>query len=149
MDGDITWRPVTVDDLPLLAGWLAQPHVARWWNHETSAAAVERDFGPTIRGEEPNEDLFVLLDGRPFGLVQRSRITDYPGEATELAAMVADTWAAHPATTCVIVAVATVNVASWRALQSAGLVRVGEGHMESDNPIDDGRHVVHRIDRPC
>ena len=26
--------------------------VARWWNHDPSAEAVEADFGPTIDGEE-------------------------------------------------------------------------------------------------
>lgn len=88
MDGDITWRPVTPDDFLLLGVWLAQPYVARWWNHETSPEAVERDFGPTVRGEEPNEDLLVLLDGRPFGLVQRCRIAAYEEYLTPLAEIV-------------------------------------------------------------
>lgn len=87
--GEITWRPVVPGDFPLLGRWLAQPYVARWWNHETSADAVERDFGPTARGEEPAEDLLALLDGRRFGLAQRSRIADYPDEREELAALVA------------------------------------------------------------
>ncbi|MFD7665109.1 GNAT family N-acetyltransferase [Streptomyces sp. NPDC059788] len=83
----ITWRRVTEDDFPLLRRWLAQPHVARWWNHETSAEAVARDFGPVARGEEPSEDLLALLDGRPLGLVQRSRFADYPDYRAELAAV--------------------------------------------------------------
>lgn len=176
----ITWRPVTEADFPLLGAWLAQPYVARWWNHETSPDAIERDFGPTVRGEEPNEDLLALLDGRPFGLVQRCRIAAYEEYLTPLAAIVpvpddamsidyligdpelvgrgmgtrmirsivADTWTAHPDATCIIVAVSAANTASWRALESAGLVRVAEGEMEPDNPIDDRRHVVHRINRP-
>ncbi|MBN9101686.1 MULTISPECIES: GNAT family N-acetyltransferase [unclassified Pseudonocardia] len=180
MDGDITWRPVTEADFPLLGAWLAQPHVARWWNHETSPEAVERDFGPTLRGEEPNEDLIALLDGRPFGLVQRSRIAAYPEYVEPLAAIVdvpddamsidyligdpdlvgrgmgarmiasivADTWTAHPAASCIIVPVSAANAASWRALEGAGLTRVAEGEMEPDNPVDDRRHVVHRINRP-
>lgn len=180
MDGDITWRPVTPDDFPLLAKWLAQPHVARWWNHETSPEAVERDFGPTVRGEEAGEDLLVLLDGRPFGLVQRCRIAahgeyraplaaivDVPDDAMSIdyligvpelvgrgmgarmiRAVVADTWTTHPAASCVIVPVSAANTASWRALESAGLARVAEGEMEPDNPVDDRRHVVHRIERP-
>lgn len=52
----ITWRHVTQADFPLLGHWLKEPHVARWWNHETEPAAVERDFGPAARGEEPAED---------------------------------------------------------------------------------------------
>jgi len=83
-----TWRRVTAADLGLLRDWLARPHVRRWWHHETSAAAVERDFGPATRGEEPSEDLLVSLDGRPFGLVQRCRLIDYPEYLAELRALV-------------------------------------------------------------
>ncbi len=176
----VTWRPVVPADFPLLARWLAQPYVERWWNHETSAEAVERDFGPTARGEEPAEDLMALLDGRPFGLAQRSRIVAYPEEHEAFAALtpvpdgamtidyligepdlvgggtgtrmiaslLESTWRDHPTATCVIVAVARPNVASWRALEKAGLLRVAEGEMEPDNPVDDRWHVVYRIDRP-
>ncbi|WP_220039852.1 GNAT family N-acetyltransferase [Nonomuraea aridisoli] len=69
----ITWRRARETDFPLLRTWLEQPHVARWWNHETSAEAVARDFGPAARGEEPSEDFLALLDGEPLGLVQRPR----------------------------------------------------------------------------
>ncbi|MEU6762664.1 GNAT family N-acetyltransferase [Streptomyces sp. NPDC046853] len=81
----ISWRRLTEADFPLLRRWLEQPHVARWWNHETSPEAVARDFGRAARGEEPSEDLLVLLDGEPFGLVQRSRFADYPEYGDELA----------------------------------------------------------------
>lgn len=177
----VTWRPVAPADVPLLARWLAQPYVARWWHHETSVEAVERDFGPTARGEEPAEDLLALLDGRPFGLAQRSRIADYPedhaafvaltpvpdgamtvayligepdlvgiGTGTRMiASLLESTWHDHPTASCVIVAVAAANAASWRALEKSGLVRVAEGEVEPDNPIDDRWHVIHRIDRPA
>lgn len=88
VDGELDWRPLVRDDLPLLARWLAEPGVARWWNHETSPEAVERDFGPSVRGEEPGEDLVLLLAGRPVGLLQRSRIRDYPEDLTELVELV-------------------------------------------------------------
>ncbi|TDB97540.1 GNAT family N-acetyltransferase [Actinomadura sp. 7K534] len=83
----ITWRRVTEDDFPLLGHWLRQPHVARWWNHETEPEAVARDFGPAARREEPSEDWLALLDGRPFGLVQRCRLADYPAYRDELSAV--------------------------------------------------------------
>lgn len=85
--GRLSWRRVTADDLALLGRWLADPVVARWWNHETDAAAVERAFGPGTRGEEPGEDWLVALDGTAVGLVQRARITDYPEEHAEFAAL--------------------------------------------------------------
>ena len=84
----VTFRPVTADDFPLVGRWLARPHVARWWAHETSPEAVERDFGPTLRGEEPAEDLIALLDGRPLGLCQRSFWHAYPEEVAAFAPFV-------------------------------------------------------------
>lgn len=84
----MTWRPLVSADLPLLADWLREPQVARWWNHESSAEAIERDFGPSVRGEEPGEDLVVSLEGRPVGLVQRSVIRDYPEDFLEFDAIV-------------------------------------------------------------
>jgi aminoglycoside 6'-N-acetyltransferase len=178
--GNLTWRPLTAADLPMLAGWLAEPGVARWWNHESSPAAVERDFGPSVRGEEPGEDLVVLVDDRPVGLLQRARISDYPEDLEGFAALVpvppgaveidyliadpglrgrglgtrlitmavARTWTDHPAASAVLVAVVAGNVASWRALEKAGLERVAEGDLTPDNPVDPPLHYVYRADRP-
>ncbi|MFJ7326071.1 GNAT family N-acetyltransferase [Streptomyces cyaneofuscatus] len=84
----ITWRRLTEDDFPLLISWLEQPHVARWWNHETSVEAVRRDFGPAVRGEEPSEELLAHLDGTPMGLLQRCGLADYPEYLVEIAALV-------------------------------------------------------------
>jgi aminoglycoside 6'-N-acetyltransferase len=177
--GTLSWRPLAAGDLPLLAQWLAEPRVARWWNHETSMAAVERDFGPSVRGEERGEDLVVLLDGRPVGLLQRSRISDYQDDFAQLSALVdvpagaftldyllgeeslrgrglgtrlvatavARTWTDHPEASTVLVAVVAANVASWRALEKAGLRRIAAGPMPPDNPVDDPLHYVYRIDR--
>ncbi len=176
----LSWRPLAAADLPLLARWLAQPQVARWWAHDASPAAVERDFGPSVRGEEPGEDLVVLLDGRPVGLLQRARISDHPEDLAEFSAVVevppgaveidyllADdaprghgvgtrliatalerTWRDHPDAPAVLVAVVAGNVASWRALEKAGLRRVAEGDMTPDDPRDGPLHYVYRADRP-
>ncbi len=89
VDGtDLAWRPLVAADLDLLAGWLAEPAVARWWHHDATPEGVRRDFGPSVRGEEPGEDLVVSLDGRPFGLVQRSVIGDYPEDLAEFRLLV-------------------------------------------------------------
>lgn len=82
-----TFRPLTRDDFPVLAGWLAAPHVARWWAHEYTPEALERDFGDSIDRREPGEDHVVLLDGRPIGHIQYSRFVDYPEYRDELSAV--------------------------------------------------------------
>jgi aminoglycoside 6'-N-acetyltransferase len=179
IDGALQWRRLVAGDLPLLAGWLAEPVVARWWNHDSTPEGVERDFGPSVRGEEPGEDLVVSLDGRPIGLVQRAVISDYPEDLAEfgslvevpegaveldyligepalrgrglgsrmIAALVRDTWTTTPAVPAVITAVAATNVASWRALEKAGLRRIAEGPMTPESPEDGSLHYVYRVDR--
>ncbi|AHH18176.1 acetyltransferase (GNAT) domain-containing protein [Nocardia nova SH22a] len=80
----ITWRPLTPDDFALLGAWLAAPHVRRWWNHESDPQSIDRDFGPTARGEVLAEDLLVSADGDPVGLVQRIRWGDWPDYLDEV-----------------------------------------------------------------
>jgi aminoglycoside 6'-N-acetyltransferase len=164
----------------MLAEWLREPQVARWWNHETTTEAIERDFGPSVRGEEAGEDLVVSIDGRPIGLMQRSVISDYPEDLAEFAAIVdvpecaveldyligdaaqrghglgarliaaavENTWTDYPSAPAVLVAVVAANIASWRALEKAGLRRIAEGPMSPDNPVDDPLHYVYRVDKP-
>ncbi|MEV8046876.1 GNAT family N-acetyltransferase [Streptomyces griseoluteus] len=177
---EITWRRIEEQDFPLLRRWLQQPHVQRWWNHETTVEAVARDFGPATRGEEPSEDLLASLEGRPVGLVQRSRLCDYPDYAAALEAIVhvpggamtidyligdpretcqgigtamlhsvvVRTWVEHPAAPCILVPVVAANQPSWRALERAGLRRIGVGDLQPDNPVDDRTHYLYRVDRP-
>ncbi len=84
LDGPVDFRPLTRADLPLLARWLAEPLVARWWDHATTPEALEADFGPCIDGTDPAEVLLALTGGRPFGLVQRYLVADFPEYVAEL-----------------------------------------------------------------
>lgn len=65
-------RPLTIDDLPLAAGWRAQPHVRRWWGE------------PDVEGEaeklnDPHIDLWIVeAAGRPFALIQDYAIHAWP-----------------------------------------------------------------------
>lgn len=65
-----------------------------------------------------------------------------------IASMVERTWSDHPDASCVLVPVVAANRTSWRALEKAGLRRVGEGNMKPDNPLDEPLHYVYRVDRP-
>lgn len=87
MTAGIAFRRVERSDFPLLTRWLAEPHVARWWNHEWSPEAIERGFGQSVDGLEPGEDWLALLDDTPLGMIQYCRFADYPEYLEELSAV--------------------------------------------------------------
>ena len=80
----ISFRPLARADFPLLTHWLQQPHVLRWWNHETAPAAVEADFGPSIDGSDAAELFIAMHADRPIGYIQRYTFADNPGYIEEL-----------------------------------------------------------------
>ncbi len=61
----VTFRPLRREDFGLLAGWLTEPLVARWWNHDTTPQAIERDFGGAVDGREPTEVCIASVGERP------------------------------------------------------------------------------------
>lgn len=65
--GVLTWRLLSAADLPMLARWLQERGAIRWWNHEYTLEAVKRDFGGSVRGDEPGQDLVISLDDHLIG----------------------------------------------------------------------------------
>ncbi len=65
-----------------------------------------------------------------------------------IAAAVRNTWCDYIGAPAVLVAVVAANVASWRALERAGLQRIAQGAMSPDNPVDGPLHYIYRVDRP-
>jgi aminoglycoside 6'-N-acetyltransferase len=60
------FRPVTPGDLPTIAAWLAEPHVAEWWDDpETEIAEIAKHIESISV-----EPLIVELDGEPIGYLQ-------------------------------------------------------------------------------
>ena len=102
------------------------------------------------------EDLaeFTAVVAVPDGAVTIDYLIGDParcgrGLGTRLISMaMARTWRDLPEAPAVLVAVVAANVASWRALEKAGLRRIAEGAMTPDNPVDDPLHYVYRADRP-
>lgn len=80
----LDFRPLRRADFGLLARWLDEPLVRRWWNHETSPEAIERDFGPAVDGRDPTEVCVACEDDRPVGLIQRYLIAATPAYEEEL-----------------------------------------------------------------
>lgn len=60
------FRPVTEKDLPMIAGWLAMPHLAEWWNDPETEIAEIRDHIDSISVEP----LIVELDGKAIAYLQ-------------------------------------------------------------------------------
>jgi aminoglycoside 6'-N-acetyltransferase len=83
----IRFRPMTEDDLPAIAAWLALPHVARWWTADTTAEAELAEYRQWVTGGDPATImLMVLLDDVPVGWCQWYRWADYAAEAAEMGA---------------------------------------------------------------
>lgn len=60
------FRPVTKADLPMIAAWLAEPHVAEWWNDpETEIVSISEHIDSISV-----EPLIIELEGRPIGYLQ-------------------------------------------------------------------------------
>lgn len=165
-------------DLALVARWLAEPHVAPWWQEDPAVGAVLDRYGPSIDGTDPTEVFVVELDAAPVGLTQRYRLADNPewraslvptlppgtdpdvaacidyliGDPAQIArglgprmiaAFTDETFARYLDVDTVVVAVNRDNRRSWRALEKSGYRRVYEGEVVSDDPSDEGVHVVY------
>ncbi len=75
----VTFRPLEARDFPLLARWLAEPHVRRFYQKKpVTLDEIAAEYGPAIRGEEPSLCHLALLDGTPFAYLQCYRNADYP-----------------------------------------------------------------------
>jgi aminoglycoside 6'-N-acetyltransferase len=75
----MSFRRLAHSDLPMLTGWLAEPHV-RWFYQKTpvSLTDVAREYGPVIRGEEPSSSHLAFCGEQPFAYLQCYRNADYP-----------------------------------------------------------------------
>lgn len=168
---ELSFRPMTRDDLPLLHEWLHRPHVLRWWKEGRTLAEVEAHYGPALAGDDPTDHYFALDDGRPIGFFQTYLYWDYPEEAecmgldpdaagvdlfiadeerigqglgSELLRRFVDEYAfALPGVTHCIAEPEEENVASIRAFEKAGFRVTGTW----DNAVDGKRHVIVRKDR--
>ncbi len=71
-------RPLERSDVPLLAVWLARPHVEKWWREPADLGAVEARYGPMIDGSDPTRGFIALSGGKPIGFMQRYLLEDNP-----------------------------------------------------------------------
>lgn len=81
----VSFRPLTVDDLPDLVRWRAEPHVLAWFADllPDLDAACDR-YGPRLEGRTPYADWIALWDGRPFGFLQSFVVGDVDDVAVKV-----------------------------------------------------------------
>lgn len=123
----IELRPLTRGDYPLLSDWLREPAVRRCWADDPSLSAIEEEYGAAAGGIDPARVLIASVQGTPFGLIQWHRYLVEVPEARRRGP-------GSPMVTAV--------------LERRGFHRVGEADLEPDNPEDDRRHLVYRLDLP-
>ncbi len=70
----IAFKPVDEDDLPLLAQWLAEPHVRQWWGDPDEELALMRSI---LEEDDGNEGFVVSVDGQPIGYIQSWKPTNF------------------------------------------------------------------------
>jgi RimJ/RimL family protein N-acetyltransferase len=149
-------RPMVENDLALVAAWLREPHVSRWWR-EDPAAEID-GYRRCIEGTDPTVALIAEAEGGPVGWCQWYRWHEYPqaaqfgarpgeigidyaigapdavgrGIGTELIdALLRQARIAEP-TAPVLVAVDVANTASRRVLEKNGFRLVGVRGIECE-----------------
>lgn len=66
-------RPMTTDDLPMVAEWVARPHWQEWWGDPDDAIARIRDM---LEGRDTTKPFIFEVDGRPTGYIQYWTVAD-------------------------------------------------------------------------
>lgn len=83
-DQPLRLRPMTLNDLPMVATWMRRPHVAEWWSDDPTGELA--DMSNELRAGGPTVYCIIELDDRPVGLLFRYRIDAYGEYVEELAA---------------------------------------------------------------
>jgi aminoglycoside 6'-N-acetyltransferase len=83
-DDLLAFRPMARADLPQLRRWLAEPHVAEWWDSgEETVEGVEAAAGERVGRAHPVRPWIVEVGGQAVGFLQWYRVEDeldwFPG----------------------------------------------------------------------
>ncbi|PVB61294.1 GNAT family N-acetyltransferase [Labrenzia sp. 011] len=72
----VPFRPVTSEDLPILADWMARPHWREWWGEPAEALDKLRE---KIGGHDTTKPFIFRFDGRDAGYTQVWHVKDQQG----------------------------------------------------------------------
>jgi RimJ/RimL family protein N-acetyltransferase len=67
---DVSFRPITRDDLALIQQWILRPHVAEWWHSPNSIADVEEHYLPSINAASTTKVFIAQRNEAPIGFIQ-------------------------------------------------------------------------------
>jgi RimJ/RimL family protein N-acetyltransferase len=76
---EVTFRQLTLSDLPMLREWLQRPHVAQWWGALPSMAEMREDVGPMTLPGARDQAFIASVDGRDIGYIQSYTVKDSGG----------------------------------------------------------------------
>jgi aminoglycoside 6'-N-acetyltransferase len=169
---DVGFRPLTVEDLPLLYDWLAREHVRRWWGEPGSYDETVAEYLAAIEGRDPTDLYAIVVAGEDVGLIQTYLLADYPeyaalvdagheaagldvflGEAgltgsglgtRVIRTFVSEVVFARVETSACLADPDVRNLASIRAFEKAGFTAVATFVDPEDNEL----HALMRLDRP-
>lgn len=171
-ESGVGFRPLAVDDLPLLYDWLGREHVRAWWGEIGSYDEAVQEYLDAIEGRDRADVYAIVVDDEPVGLVQTYVLADYPefaalvsaGPGTAgmdmllgeerligsglgthvIRAFVRDVVFAATTTLACLADPDVRNLASVRAFEKAGFTAVST----FVDPEDGRLHAVMRVDRP-
>lgn len=63
----LSWRPLEAGDLERLATWLAEPGVARWWQHDSGSRLIARAVTDTWTSHPDDPLQYVFRADREAG----------------------------------------------------------------------------------
>lgn len=83
---DITFKPLSETDFPLLFKWLEMPHVKAWWDRDVkwTPALIQEKFGDYVRGVKLENGVsktihayIICADDKPIGYIQMYNAYDF------------------------------------------------------------------------
>ncbi len=77
---NISFRKLTIDDLPLMHKWLNDPYVHEWYDKdkENTLEEITQRYAPKVQGEKPTDCYIILFENKPVGYIQTYKVNDWP-----------------------------------------------------------------------
>lgn len=79
MTDQLTFRPITANDIPLFHRWRNQPHVSKWWDPPYPSLEDARDEIHAYLRPNFGVDAYIAAhNGRDFAYLQRWEVAQFP-----------------------------------------------------------------------